>query len=40
LDSILAEAPPEWNSEGIEPHLRMVSGHAEDFAEEVRRRLA
>lgn len=43
LDSILAEVPPEWNNESlvrIERHLRTVSGHAAEFAEEIRRRLA
>jgi hypothetical protein len=43
LETILAEVPPEWNNEGvqeIEHHLRMVSGHAGEFAEQIRRRLA
>jgi hypothetical protein len=43
LDEILADVPPEWNNESltkIEQHLRAVSAHAAEFAEEVRRRLA
>ena len=43
LGAILANVPPEWNNEGlqkIEEHLRMVSDHAGEFAEEIRRRLA
>ena len=43
LDGILADAPTEWNNESlakIERHLRTVSAHATEFAEEVRRRLA
>ncbi len=43
LDSILAEAPAEWNNEvlgRIGQHLRLVNGHAEEFVEEIRRSLA
>jgi hypothetical protein len=43
LDGILADVPQEWNNESlpkIERHLRLVSTHAAEFAEEVRRRLA
>jgi len=43
LDEILAEVPPEWNNKvlrEVELHLRAVSEHATEFAEEVRRRLA
>jgi hypothetical protein len=43
LDAILAEVPVEWNNESlskIERHLRTISAHATEFAEEVRRRLA
>jgi hypothetical protein len=43
IETILADVPPEWNNEGvlmIEQHLRMVSGHAGEFAEEIRRSLA
>lgn len=43
LDSILADVPSEWNNENllkIERHLRELSAHAVEFAEEVRRRLA
>jgi hypothetical protein len=42
LDGILADVPAEWNNENlskIERHLKMVSDHATEFAEEVRRRL-
>jgi hypothetical protein len=41
LEGILANAPEEWNNESlprIETHLRAVSEHAEEFAQEVRRR--
>ncbi|MBI4909982.1 MAG: hypothetical protein HY820_40560 [Acidobacteria bacterium] len=43
LDGILAEMPPQWKNEDlekIERHLRNLSAHAADFAQEVRRRLA
>lgn len=43
LDGILAEVPAEWNNENlakIERHLRTVSAHAAEFADEVKRRLA
>jgi hypothetical protein len=43
LDAVLAEVPSEWNNERlseIELHLRTVAGRAEEFAEEVKRRLA
>jgi hypothetical protein len=43
LDGILADVPAEWNNENlskIEWHLRTVSNHATEFAEEIRRRLA
>ncbi|MDZ4796914.1 MAG: HipA family kinase [Bryobacteraceae bacterium] len=43
LDGILAAVPPEWNNESlekIEQHLRVLSAHASEFAEAVRRRLA
>jgi hypothetical protein len=43
LDTVLAEIPSEWNNEAvtkIERHLRTVGGRAEDFAEEIRRKLA
>jgi hypothetical protein len=43
LSGILADVPEEWNNErlsGIERHLRTVSDHAAEFAEEIRRRLA
>jgi HipA-like protein len=43
MQEILAEVPAEWNNEilpRIEEHLRVVSSHAMEFAEEVRRRLA
>jgi hypothetical protein len=43
MPEIVAEVPPEWNNEilqRIEGHLRVVSNHAIEFAEEIRRRLA
>jgi hypothetical protein len=43
MREILAEVPAEWNNEvlaRIEEHIRMVSSHAIEFAEEIRRRLA
>jgi len=43
LQEILAEVPAEWNNgilPGIDGHLRIVSNHAIEFGEEVRRRLA
>jgi hypothetical protein len=43
LSDILASAPAEWNNgclQKIDGHLQAVSAHAEDFAEEVIRRLA
>jgi hypothetical protein len=43
LQGIMAEVPPEWNNEilqRIEGHLRVVSDHAIEFAEEIKRRLA
>lgn len=43
MQEIVAEVPVEWNNEvlsRIEGHLRVVSNHAIEFAEEVRRRLA
>jgi hypothetical protein len=43
LDGIVNEVPPEWNNGSlpkIEQHLRTVSAHAAEFAEEIRRRLA
>jgi hypothetical protein len=43
LEGILNDVPPEWNNGSlakIERHLRTVSGHAAEFAEEIRRRLA
>jgi hypothetical protein len=43
VDGILADVPPEWNNGNlpkIEGHLRMVGARAEEFAEEIRRRLA
>lgn len=43
LESILATAPPEWNNgclQRIDEHLRAVSTHTDEFAEEVRKRLA
>jgi len=43
LDNILAELPSEWSNGDIyriEQHLRTVGGHAGEFAEEIRRRLA
>jgi hypothetical protein len=43
LTDILASAPAEWNNgclQRIDDHLRAVSVHADEFAEEVRRRLA
>ena len=43
MQEIVAEVPPEWNNEilqRIEGHLRVVSNHAIEFAEEIRRRLA
>ena len=43
LDGILNDVPPEWNNGSlpkIEQHLRTVSAHAAEFAEEIRRRLA
>ena len=43
LNGILADVPPEWNNKSwlkIHRHLRAVSGHALEFAEEVRRKLA
>jgi len=43
LDAILTELPLAWNNEEarkIEGHLRTVAGHAEEFAEQVRRKLA
>jgi len=42
LEAILADVPLEWNNVGlqkIERHLRMVSEHAGEFAEQIRRRL-
>jgi hypothetical protein len=42
LDATLAEVPSEWNNEDlgkIERHLRAVSNHAGEFAEEIRKRL-
>jgi hypothetical protein len=43
LPEIVAEIPIEWNNEivaRIQEHLRVVSEHATEFAEQVRRRLA
>lgn len=43
LDDILADVPPEWHNRDLvkaERHLLTVSGHAAEFAEQVRRRLA
>jgi hypothetical protein len=43
LEGIVAQVPPEWNNKSlakIENHLNMLSGHATEFAEEVKRRLA
>lgn len=40
---IVEDVPPEWKNESVdrvEEHLRAVSAHASEFAEEVRRRLA
>jgi hypothetical protein len=42
LDGILSELPPEWNNgegEEIERRLRAVAEHAEEFAEQVKRKL-
>jgi len=42
LDTILANAPPEWNNRclpKLEEHLRAMSAHAEEFVEEIKRRL-
>ena len=42
LDAMLDEVPSEWKNEElskIEQHLRAVSSHAAEFAEEIRRRL-
>ena len=43
LDAILNDVPPEWNNGSLpklEQHLKTVSAHAAEFAEEIRRRLA
>ena len=43
LGGIVNDVPPEWNNGSlpkIEQHLRTVSAHASEFAEEIRRRLA
>lgn len=43
LRDIVADVPTEWNNEivpRIEEHLRTVSNHAVEFAEEIRRTLA
>jgi len=43
LESIMATAPPEWNNgclQRIDEHLRAVSTRTDEFAEEVRKRLA
>jgi len=43
LDTFLAELPLAWNNEEarkIEDHFRAVAAHAEEFAEQVRRKLA
>jgi hypothetical protein len=43
LPDIVAEVPAEWNNEivpRIEEHLRTMSSHAVEFAEEIRRILA
>jgi hypothetical protein len=43
LDGMIAEVPPEWNNERVRQivrHLQLVSEHAEEFAEEIKRRLA
>jgi len=43
LDGILNGVPPEWNNGSltkIEQHVRTVSAHAAEFAEEIKRRLA
>lgn len=43
LDVILAELPLPWNNgeaRKIDVHLRTVAGHAEEFAEQIRRKLA
>lgn len=40
---ILEDVPGEWNNENVprvERHLRVMSEHAREFAEEVRKRLA
>lgn len=42
-EDILEDVPVEWNNENVprvERHLRVMSEHAREFAEEVRRRLA
>jgi type III secretion system FlhB-like substrate exporter len=42
IERIGSEAPPEWNNGTllrIEAHLRLMREHAEEFAEEIRRRL-
>jgi hypothetical protein len=43
LPGIIAEIPVGWHNERvaeIEEHIRMVSRHADEFGEEIRRRLA
>lgn len=43
IQEIVAEVPREWNNEilqRIDGHLRIISDHATEFVEEIRRRLA